>query len=170
MKRLNDTGLNQTYCQFVNNYNLLLLLLFATYNHYHPCLLHSSDLIPIKFQKYVLFCWFCLTFPICKTTVIKRGCVFPIPSIASISVNASNPVNSEAFFRLVLSERHQEVVGVRIMNGSQGGALIILTQGLCAQVPVLPTLLPSIQPVNFGGKMSVAVLGVREVVPSICTI
>ena len=70
----------------------------------------------------------------------------------------------------MLSERHQEVVGVRIMNGSQGGALIILTQGLRAQVPVLPTLLPCIQPVNFGGKMSVAVLGVREVVPAICTV
>ena len=126
--------------------------------------------IPIEFQKYICFRWFCLTFPICKMTVIKRGCVLPIPSIASISVNSPNPVNSKALFRLVLSERHQEVVGVRIVNGSQGGALIILTQGLCAQVPVLPTLLPSIQPVNFGGKMSVAVLGVREVVPSICTI
>ena len=57
-----------------------------------------------------------------------------------------------------------------VMDGGQGGALVILTQGLCAQVPVLPTLLPSIQPVNLGGKMSVAVLGVREVVPSICTI
>ena len=126
--------------------------------------------IPIEFQKYICFRWFCLTFPICKMTVIKRGCVLPIPSIASISVNASNPVNSKALFRLMLSERHQEVVGVRIVNGSQGGALIILTQGLRAQVPVLPTLLPSIQPVNLGGKMSVAVLGVREVVPSICTI
>ena len=126
--------------------------------------------IPIEFQKYICFRWFCLTFPICKMSVIKRGCVFPIPSIASISVNAPNPVNSKALFRLMLSERHQEVVGVRIMNGSQGGALIILTQGLCAQVPVLPTLLPGIQPVNFGGKMAVAVLGVREVVPAICTI
>ena len=126
--------------------------------------------IPIEFQKYICFRWFCLTFPICKMTVIKRGCVLPIPSIASISVNAPNPVNSKALFRLVLSERHQEVVGVRIMNGGQGGALIILTQGLRAQVPVLSTLLPSIQPVNLGGKMSVAVLGVREVVPSICTI
>ena len=57
-----------------------------------------------------------------------------------------------------------------VMDGGQGGALVILTQGLRAQVPVLPTLLPSIQPVNLGGKMSVAVLGVREVVPSICTI
>ena len=57
-----------------------------------------------------------------------------------------------------------------IMDGGQGGALVILTQGLSAQVPVLPTLLPSIQPVNLGGKMSVAVLGVREVVPAICTI
>ena len=103
-------------------------------------------------------------------TVIKRGCVLPIPSIASISVNSPNPVNSKALFRLVLSERHQEVVGVCIVNGSQGGALIILTQGLCAQVPVLPTLIPGHKPVNFGAEMSVAVLGVREVVPASCTV
>ena len=57
-----------------------------------------------------------------------------------------------------------------VVNRSQGGALIILTQGLRAQVPVLPTLVPGHKPVNFGAEMSVAVLGVREVVPASCTI
>ena len=68
------------------------------------------------------------------------------------------------------SERDQEVVGVHVVNGSQGGALVILTQGLCAQVPVLPTLIPGHKPVNLGAEMSVAVLGVREVVPASCTV
>ena len=57
-----------------------------------------------------------------------------------------------------------------VVNRSQGGALIILTQGLRAQVPVLPTLIPGNKPVNFGAEMPVAVLGVREVVPAICTV
>ena len=87
-----------------------------------------------------------------------------------MSINASNPVDSVHLLMLVLGEGGQEVVGVLVVNGSQGGALIILTQGLRAQVPVLPTLVPGHKPVNFGAEMSVAVLGVREVVPAIFTI
>ena len=87
-----------------------------------------------------------------------------------MSVDASNPVDSVHLLMLVLGERREEVVGVLIMDGGQGGALVILTQGLRAQVPVLPTLIPGHKPVNFGAEMSVAVLGVREVVPASCTI
>ena len=68
------------------------------------------------------------------------------------------------------SERDQEVVGVYVVNGSQGGALIILTQGLSAQVPVLPTLIPGYKPGNLIREVAVAVLSVREVVPASCTI
>ena len=64
------------------------------------------------------------------------------------------------------SERDQEVVGVHVVNGGQGGALVILTQGLRAQVPVLPTIIPGHKPGNLIRKMSVAVLSVRKVVPA----
>ena len=57
-----------------------------------------------------------------------------------------------------------------VVDGGQGGALVILTQGLRAQVPVLPTLIPGHKPVNLIRKVAVAVLGVREVVPASCTI